>query len=425
MTDTASIALRMPDECRIARMAALLAAVLPPLATFMTGVPLLPILVPSAIFALMAFLANRAEPSSGPVLLSVAMIGLCIVFTAAFAGHAWQIDTHMAFFAALAIVGTLGSIPALLLGVVVTAVHHVAFGVMLPSLVYPSSDLAENLGRTALHAVIVVFESGVLALWMMRSARARAEIIAGREQVGAAAEEAARARDQAEQLRRQAEEAAELTRAEGRKALVAVEQIAEAARSAAEHAKGSQALMGGAVDDVKLSDDIVRRTRTAMTGISESSERISEIVQVIDEIARRTDLLALNAAVESARAGDAGRGFAVVANEVRKLAQQSADATLQIRTMVSASTTRVQEGARLVDEAGDAMARISASFSALDQRMCEIVNGAAEQVTGLQQVNVALGRIDTLADDEAAQKKDAPRSARLLAFRGRQGATAA
>jgi methyl-accepting chemotaxis protein len=123
-------------------------------------------------------------------------------------------------------------------------------------------------------------------------------------------------------------------------------------------------------------------------------------VELIDEIARRTDLLALNAAVESARAGEAGRGFAVVANEVRKLAQQSADAALQIRSLVGASSGRVKDGAALVEEAGVALDRITDTIAMLEQRMREISSTASEQFAGLQDVKRAIGRIDTIADED-------------------------
>ena len=132
----------------------------------------------------------------------------------------------------------------------------------------------------------------------------------------------------------------------------------------------------------------------------ESSDRIGQIVEMIDEIARRTDLLALNAAVESARAGEAGRGFAVVANEVRKLSQQSADAALQIRSLVGASSKRVKDGAALVEEAGVALERITRTIATLEERMRDISATAGEQFSGLQDVKVAIGRIDTIAEKD-------------------------
>lgn len=388
------------DETHVVRMASLLTATLPMLATVFTGVSPFGIAVPSVIFGFFAYVSGRAEGQARAFLLALSIIGQCITFTAAFMGHAWQIDAHMSFFAALAIVATMGSVPALLFAVVITAVHHLSFGILLPSLVYPSVDLTENLIRTLLHAVIVLFESGVLLLSMRAASRARRQIETGKQKLENTAEQALQAKLEAEEMGRRAGEVADRTRELGREAAVAIEQIASVAKTAASNANDSKQLVSRAKQDAEQSADVVRRTNIAMDAIRESSDGITHIVELIDEIARRTDLLALNAAVESARAGEAGRGFAVVANEVRKLAQQSADATLQIRSLVTTSRGRVAEGGALVSEAEKALARILTVVAELDCRMQEIATGADEQSTGLQQMSVAINRIDQVGSPE-------------------------
>lgn len=385
------------DQNFTARLATLAAAPIPPIAAFLAGNAVLPILVTSVVLSVLLFAARGLDHRTQALLVAVSVIGQCIAFTAALSGHPWQIDTHMAFFAALAIISTTGSIPALVLGVLLTAGHHVTFGLLLPALVYPSSGLVEVLGRTALHAFIVVFEAMTLGLSMHQSAKTAAEVHRARGELAESAAEATAAQAGAEAARERALAAAERIREQGRQAAVAVEEISVAARAAASNANESKKVVAQAQEDAGKSADIVGKTRGAMAAIKDSSDEISQIVAMIDEIARRTDLLALNAAVESARAGDAGRGFAVVANEVRKLAQQSADATTRIRALVSTSSHRVKEGADLVQQTGQALDRIAHAISDLDSMIGDIAAGAGEQSTGLEQVSLAINRIDEIS----------------------------
>ena len=120
-----------------------------------------------------------------------------------------------------------------------------------------------------------------------------------------------------------------------------------------------------------------------MSAIAKSSQQISQIIGVIDEIAFQTNLLALNAGVEAARAGDAGRGFAVVASEVRALAQRSAEAAKEIKALISASTGQVDSGVKLVAETGRSLERIMAQVTEINAVVGEIAAGAQEQATGL------------------------------------------
>lgn len=396
------------DDCRLARNAALVAAPVAPLSALLTGGPVIPVLIGAVIFAGLALAVRKGAGSSGTgngpaLLVTLALVGQCALFTAAFAGHAWQVDTHMAFFAVLAVIATMGSVTALIFGVGVIAVHHLSLGLLLPSLVYPSADLLGNLARTVMHALIVLAEAAVLLLAMLARRRSATEIEAARARLAQIAEEAEAARITAEAAQERAQTVAERTRDEGRRAATAVDQIATAARAAADQAEGSHGLFSGARKDAALSSETFAQTVEAMQRVRQSAEQIGQIVELIDEIARRTDLLALNAAVESARAGEAGRGFAVVANEVRKLSQQSADAALQIRTLVGTSSQSVREGAALIEEAGVALERITQTIGTLEERMRDISSTAGEQFTGLQDLKVAIGRIDTIADKETAE----------------------
>jgi len=148
----------------------------------------------------------------------------------------------------------------------------------------------------------------------------------------------------------------------------------------------------------KVVDDAVH----AMTNIERSSQKISDIIGVIDEIAFQTNLLALNAAVEAARAGDAGKGFAVVASEVRSLAGRSASASKEIKTLIHESASEVQSGAALVKQAGDTLKGIVESVQKVSSIVSEIASASQEQATGIDEINSAITQMDEVTQQNAA-----------------------
>ncbi|OYU19135.1 MAG: hypothetical protein CFE34_06930 [Rhodobacteraceae bacterium PARR1] len=382
------------------RLVGIALAPLAPVTALLVGGNVWVPLFASVLFVALALASSRVALTARPLVLSVSLIGHCIALTAAFAGHAWQLDSHMLFFAVLAIIATMGSITAVVLAVVITAVHHLGFGLLAPLLVYPETSVVALLLRTAMHAAIVVFEAAVLIWTMMQSAHAKAEMLAAREELAEAARTAEAAQVEAEKTRERAVIAAARTREQGQRAAAALEQIAATARAATESAAHASALVARTGREGEKSSAVVTTATTAMNAIEQSSVQIGQIVTVIDEIARQTDLLALNAAVESARAGDAGRGFAVVANEVRKLAQRSADAAQQIRSLVTTSSARVVEGVGLVDETGRALGRIVAAIAELDTVIGSIASGATDQSRDLTQVTQVITRLDQFSETE-------------------------
>jgi methyl-accepting chemotaxis protein len=187
----------------------------------------------------------------------------------------------------------------------------------------------------------------------------------------------------------------------------ALDKIAATVRRTAEVANEARDLVSTSKDDAERSGDVVRQTVGAMDGIETSSKQIASIIGVIDEIAFQTNLLALNAGVEAARAGDAGRGFAVVATEVRALAQRSADAAKEIKTLISASTQQVDVGVKLVSETGQALGRIATQVSQLNGLVAELAASAKEQATGLGEVNAAVNQMDQVTQQNAAMVEQA------------------
>jgi methyl-accepting chemotaxis protein len=147
---------------------------------------------------------------------------------------------------------------------------------------------------------------------------------------------------------------------------------------------------------------VVAKAVKAMARIEETSDKISDIIGVIDEIARQTNLLALNAAVEAARAGDAGRSFAVVASEVRSLAQRSAQAARDIKELLTSSAAQVRDGVGLVNTAGAALGEILTSIDAVADIVSDIAAASAAQTSGLEQVNKALAQMDHVTQENAA-----------------------
>jgi methyl-accepting chemotaxis protein len=200
----------------------------------------------------------------------------------------------------------------------------------------------------------------------------------------------------------------------------ALDEITATVRRSAEGAKQASAAATGARVDATRSGDVMRDAVSAMGEIEQSSSQITQIIGVIDEIAFQTNLLALNAGVEAARAGDAGRGFAVVAQEVRALAQRSADAAKEIKTLIASSTSQVERGVRLVGETGHALTGIVAKVAEMDTLISEIAQSSQEQATGLNQVNAAVNQMDQVTQQNAAMVEEATAAASNLKSEARE-----
>ena len=186
----------------------------------------------------------------------------------------------------------------------------------------------------------------------------------------------------------------------------ALDQLTGSVKRAASDARRAAEIVVSARTEAQSSGEVVRQAISAMSGIEKSSQQISQIIGVIDEIAFQTNLLALNAGVEAARAGDAGRGFAVVASEVRALAQRSADAAREIKSLISSSAVQVSSGVNLVDRTGEALERIIGRVAEIDALVTDIDRSAQEQAAGLAEVNTAVNQMDQTTQQNAAMVEE-------------------
>lgn len=183
---------------------------------------------------------------------------------------------------------------------------------------------------------------------------------------------------------------------------VALGEITRTVHSSTENTKETRQLVQRARASTAASTEVVQQTVDAMQRIETASREISQIIGVIDEIAFQTNLLALNAGVEAARAGDAGKGFAVVAQEVRELAQRSANAAKEIKTLINNSGAGVLEGVRLVGKTGEALKQIDVLVKDIDGNVDNIAKAADEQTTGLNDISKAVNRLDQMTQQNAA-----------------------
>ncbi len=193
-----------------------------------------------------------------------------------------------------------------------------------------------------------------------------------------------------------------------------MEELTSTVRQNAENARQANVLAASASEVAGKGGAVVSEVVTTMANINASSKKIVDIIAVIDGIAFQTNILALNAAVEAARAGEQGRGFAVVASEVRTLAQRSAAAAKEIKTLIDDSVEQVQVGSQLVDRAGATMADIVDSVSRVTDIMAEISAASREQSAGIEQVNVAINEMDQATQQNAALVEEASAAAQSL-----------
>ncbi|HET7490601.1 MAG TPA: methyl-accepting chemotaxis protein [Bradyrhizobium sp.] len=413
-------------------------------------------MLPFLLTAAMAIAATVSWRTTGNelstrLMIAVALMGDVSVFTYELAGHAWQTDMHMYFFAALACLVSYCDYRPIIAGTVAVALHHLALNFILPAAVYPGGA---DLGRVVLHAVILVIEAGVL-IWLAHklshlfetTARKTAEA----EAAGAAESRAHTERMEAEGRAKQEREAAVRNLAYGFECKIShiVEAVAVAANEiqglstsisnkskastqqtaaaaeASTRASANVSTVSSATEELTASigeiakqvtrsaeiagkaAEEARRTNSVVEGLASGTQKIGEVVTLIQNIASQTNLLALNATIEAARAGEHGKGFAVVASEVKALANQTAKATEEISAQIQNIQTATGEAVHAIQAIGGTIAEIdqisSQIAAAVDQQGAatrEIAGNVQQAADGTKHVSENILGV-TRAFDEA------------------------
>ncbi len=402
----------------------------------------------AAIAAATGLMAWRAEGLSQRLFLAVAMMLTVACVLAAMRGQAWQIDIHMYFFAALAMLVAFCDWRVVLAGTVAVAVHHLALNFALPALVFPDGAA---FFRVVLHAVIVLIEAGVLIL----VARHLAQALTDGEIALQSANEATEAAKRASQHEIEAQAQAKIERdrmlndiasrfeqavsvlvddvsAKSQQAAKLVEEMATQTHQSADSAVAAAdtsrtalseaqsisqaaqelsssvtAILDQAQRSTRITADAVDQaqgTSQSVQELSNAAQKIGDIIKLINEIAGQTNLLALNATIEAARAGEAGKGFAVVASEVKNLATQTAKATEEISAQIGAI-----QGA--TGRAVDAIARIAETINQIKAISDEIGHAVEQQGTATTEIAKSAQTMSHSTESTTARIEDVRQAA--------------
>jgi methyl-accepting chemotaxis protein len=279
------------------------------------------------------------------------------------------------------------------------------------------TTLAEALGRLAKGDLTTRIEADLSGLYQQLKSDFNAAVGSLRETMGAISEATGAIAAGANEISGASDDLSKRTEQQAaslEETAAALDQITATVKRTAEGAQQAAGVVTTAREDAEKSGEVVRGAVSAMGEIERSSTEISQIIGVIDEIAFQTNLLALNAGVEAARAGEAGRGFAVVASEVRALAQRSAEAAKEIKTLINASSQQVRQGVQMVGQTGDALVAIVTRVAEIHSLVTEISASAHEQSTGLVQVNTAVNQMDQMTQQNAAMVEQSTAAARSL-----------
>ncbi|WP_281728078.1 methyl-accepting chemotaxis protein [Hydrogenophaga sp. PAMC20947] len=401
-------------------------------------------------FALAGFVWARGTLTSRMV-LTVAQAGLVILHIQLAHG---EIEYHFGIFVTLALLLVYQDWRPILLAAVLFAVHHVMFD-RLQAAGFDFYCLSEpNFGRVMLHAGYVVIQTSLelaLAVGMARTARQGLELTRLVEAVdqpdgivldvsdiavttqGALALQSALQRmqvvvasvqDSSTQIEAASREIAlgnqdlsartEQAASNLEETAASMEQVNSTSRQSAESARQASQMAVANAEVAARGGHVVSQVVSTMDEINHSSKKISDIIGVIDGIAFQTNILALNAAVEAARAGEQGRGFAVVAGEVRNLAQRSAEAAKEIKTLIGTSVDRVEAGSRLVAEAGETIGEVVNNAQRVADIIAEITAASGEQSAGMGQVNTAVNQLDQMTQQNAALVEESSAAADSL-----------
>ena len=352
-----------------------------------------------------ALLLNDRTNDLAPSALAVSAMGI-----AALAIHVSNglIEAHFEIFGMLIIFGRVAPILA---ATVTIALHHTLFWFWLPASVF---NYKASFGIVLLHEFFVLLEA-IPACWIARhfgnSITAHGIVV---EHLGDAADQIAAAANQVADSSQSLARDASQQAASIQETSAATAQINTMAQRNTENSRSTATVVSDTNSRFHQANLSLDEMVTAMDGINHSSEQISRIIKVIDQIAFQTNILALNAAVEAARAGEAGMGFAVVADEVRSLAKRSADAARDTATLIEDSIARSHAGKQKVDEVASSIRAIATDSDRMKQLVDEINLGSQDQSRGLDQIARAVHRMESVTQSNAAAAEQSAAAAEQL-----------
>ena len=338
------------------------------------------------------------------------------------------IEFHVGVFVTLAALLVYRDWRPMIFGAALIAVHHIVFDRLQAAGVAVYCTPSADFGKVLLHAGYVVVQTGVQVYLVSLMARESREL----EHLAAELKNEMQRVSQAMQLvhstatgvqhasteiaggNQDLSRRTEQTASQLQQAASAMAQLTGTVQQSADSAAQANQLAASATEVAQRGGQVVSQVVHTMQEINTSSKRIADIIAVIDGIAFQTNILALNAAVEAARAGEQGRGFAVVASEVRSLAQRSAAAAREIKSLIGASVDSVEAGSKLVADAGATMGEIVASVQRVTDIIGEISSAAHEQNQGIRQINGAVGELEQMTQQNAALVEQSAAAAESL-----------